>query len=142
MVGAAFTPEKFACAIDLFGPSSLLTFVNSQPPQWNSYAQNLYRSIGDPAEDAMLMMERSPYYRAEEITIPLMVVHGGNDVRVKQSESEQLVEAMREAGIDVEYLLFPNTGHGFSSMAQKKTFYETAEKFLAEHIGGRSRIYD
>ena len=142
LVGAAFTPEKFACAIDLFGPSSLLTFVNSQPPQWNSYAQNLYRSIGDPAEDAMLMMERSPFYKADEISIPLMVVHGGNDVRVKQSESEQLVQAMREAGIDVEYLLFPNTGHGLFNMSDRKTFYEAAEKFLAEHIGGRSRIYD
>ena len=142
LVGAAFTPEKFACAVDLFGPSSLLTLVNSQPPQWSSYSQNLYRSIGDPAEDAMLMMERSPFYSAENISIPLMVVHGGNDVRVKQNESEQLVAAMREAGLDVEYILFPDAGHGFSSLAQNKTFYEAAEKFLATHIGGRSRIDD
>ena len=140
LVGAAFTPEKFACAIDLFGPSSLLTFVNSQPPQWSSYAKNLYRSIGDPAEDAMLMMERSPYYKAAEIPIPLMVVHGGNDIRVTQQESEQLVTAMREAGIDVEYILFPNTGHGFSSEEQVKTFYEAAEKFLGEHLGGRNHV--
>ena len=142
LVSAAFTPDKFACAIDLFGPSSLLTLVSSQPPQWSSYAQNLYRSIGNPSEDAMLMMERSPYYKADQISIPLMVVHGGNDVRVTQQESEQLVTAMREAGIDVEYLLFPDAGHGFSSSAQRKTFYEAAEKFLAENIGGRSRIED
>jgi len=140
LVGAAFTPEKFVCAIDLFGPSSLLTFINSQPPQWNSYAQNLYRSIGDPAEDAMLMMERSPFYKAEEISIPLLVVHGGNDIRVTQQESEQLVTAMRDAGIDVEYILFPDAGHGFSNETQLRTFYEAAEKFLGEHLGGRNRI--
>ncbi len=142
LVGAAFTPEKFACAIDLFGPSSLLTFVSSQPPQWSSYSQNLFRSIGDPATDSELMRERSPYYKATDISIPLMVVHGGNDVRVTQQESEQLVTAMRDAGIDVEYILFPDAGHGFSSYSQLETFYEACERFLAEHIGGRSRVDD
>lgn len=69
-----------------------------------------------------------------------MVVHGGNDIRVTQQESEQLVEAMNDAGIDVEYIFFPNAGHGFSTRYQLETYYEAVEKFLAQHIGGISHI--
>ncbi len=140
LVGAAFTPEYFACAIDMFGPSSLITLVDSQPPQWSSYSQNLYRSIGNPDVDEILMKARSPYYKADEISTPLLVIQGGNDIRVTQEQSEQLVDAMTDAGIDVEYILFPNAGHGFSHESQLKTFYEAAERFLAQHIGGRNRI--
>ncbi|MCK5129082.1 MAG: S9 family peptidase [Clostridiales bacterium] len=138
LVSATKNSDVFACAVDMFGPSSLLTLVSSQPPQWNAYANNLYRSIGDPAKDEAEMIKRSPLYYVEDISIPLLVVQGGNDVRVTPTESEQVVDAMKQAGLPVDYLFFPNAGHGFSSRADVTTFYQKVEEFLAAYIGGRN----
>ena len=137
LICAAFSSDVFQCAVDAFGPSSLLTFVESIPPQWSLAYQDLIRSVGDPETEADLMKERSPLYYAEDIRISLLIAQGENDVRVPQSESDQMVEALEAAGVPVTYMLFRNTGHGFNSNASRQSFYARMERFFAEHLGGR-----
>ncbi|MBT3320363.1 MAG: S9 family peptidase [Clostridia bacterium] len=137
LVCAAFSSDVFKCAVDAFGPSSLLTFVESIPPQWSTSYPDLIRSVGDPETEAEFMAERSPLYFAEDIKIPLLIVQGDNDIRVVQSESDQMVAALEAAGIPVEYIVFKDTGHGFSSIETRNEFYTRMEAFFAEHLGGR-----
>jgi len=96
-----------------------------------------HRRVGNPATDEEFMWSRSPLSRVEEITIPILIAQGANDPRVKQAESEQIVAAMREKGIPYEYLLFEDEGHGFAKPENRLRFYAAAERFLAEHLGGR-----
>lgn len=138
LAGAAFTPDVYACAIDMFGPSSLITLVNSSPSYWEPYMQQMYQSIGNPATDEAFMKSRSPLYAVDSIRIPVLIAQGGNDVRVTPQESEQIVSAMKEQNLDVEYLFFPNAGHGLNTTEDVLTFYSKAEAFLARHIGGRT----
>ncbi len=138
LISAAFSSDIFSCVVDAFGPSSLLTFVESVPPQWSVSYQGLIRSVGDPDTEADFMKERSPLYYADEIEIPLLIAQGENDVRVPQRESDQMVEALKEAGVPVTYMLFPDTGHGFSSDNQRQEFYSGMEQFFAENLGGRT----
>lgn len=138
LVSAAFSSDVFQCAVDAFGPSSLLTFVESLPPQWSTAYQDLIRSIGDPKTESEMMKERSPLYYADDIEIPMLIAQGANDVRVVQQESDQMVEALKKAGVPVKYMLFPNTGHGFNSHAARQKFYSEMEAFFAEYLGGRT----
>jgi dipeptidyl aminopeptidase/acylaminoacyl peptidase len=137
LAGATFTPELFACAVDIVGPSSLITFIETIPPYWTSYLEMLYRRVGNPETDGDLLRSRSPLFNVERIGVPLLIAQGANDPRVKQSESEQIVAAMREKGIDHEYMLFPDEGHGFAKPENRMKFYAAAERFLAKHLGGR-----
>jgi dipeptidyl aminopeptidase/acylaminoacyl peptidase len=137
LVCAAFSSDVFKCAVDAFGPSSLLTFIESIPPQWSVERADLLKAIGDPDKDAEFMKSHSPLYFAEDMKIPLLIAQGENDVRVPQRESDQMVEALRDAGIDVTYMLFENTGHGFGSNQDRMTFYSAMEKFFAENLGGK-----
>ena len=138
LVCAAFSSDVFQCAVDAFGPSSLITLVESIPPQWAVEYQDFIRAVGDPETEEAFMKERSPLYYAEDISIPLMIAQGDNDVRVTQRESDQMVEALNDAGVPVQYLLFENTGHGFSSIETRTEFYTKMEKFFAEYLGGRT----
>ena len=138
LVGAAFTPELFRCAVDIVGPSNLITFIETVPPYWSSYLEMLYHRVGHPITDREFLESRSPLSRAEEIRIPLLIAQGANDPRVKQSESEQIVAALRDKGIDHQYLLFPDEGHGFAKPENRLKFYQVAEGFLAKHLGGRA----
>jgi dipeptidyl aminopeptidase/acylaminoacyl peptidase len=97
-----------------------------------------HRRVGDPAKDADFLWSRSPLSRASSIRIPLLIAQGANDPRVKQAESEQIVAALKDAGIDYEYMLFPDEGHGFAKPENRLRFYAAAEKFLARHLGGRA----
>lgn len=137
LVGATFTPDLFRCAIDLVGPSNLITFIESVPPYWSAYLEMLYRRVGHPERDEDFLRERSPLFRVDAIRIPLLVAQGANDPRVKATESEQIVAALREKGIDHEYLVFEDEGHGFVKPENRLRFYEAAERFLARHLGGR-----
>lgn len=137
LVGAAFTPDVFRCAVDIVGPSNLKTLLESVPPYWKPVIAQLYRRVGDPSKDADFLWSRSPLSRASDIRIPLLIAQGANDPRVKQAESEQIVAALKEAGIDHEYLLFPDEGHGFAKPENRLRFYTAAERFLAKHLGGR-----
>ena len=101
-----------------------------------------WERIGDPRTEEEFLASRSPLLRVDQIQVPLMVVQGANDVRVKQAESEQIVAAMREKGLDVEYILFADEGHGFVRPENRLRFYGRAEAFLANHLGGRHEPAD
>src|SRR6266536_526143 len=137
LVGAAFTPDVFCCAVDIVGPSNLQTLLESIPPYWKPMAAALYRRVGNPETDKEFLWSRSPLSRARDIRIPLLIAQGANDPRVKQAESEQIVAALKEAGIDYEYMLFPDEGHGFAKPENRLKFYAAAERFLARYLGGR-----
>src|SRR5438132_1118481 len=115
LVGATFTPEKFACAIDLFGISNLVTFVNAIPPYWKPWQALWKARMGDYTTEAgrRFLQERSPLNRADRIVRPLLLGQGANDVRVKPAESDQIVAAMRERGVPVTYVFYSDEGHGF-----------------------------
>jgi dipeptidyl aminopeptidase/acylaminoacyl peptidase len=138
LVGAAFTPELFCCAVDIVGPSNLKTLIETIPAYWAPMISQFHRAVGDPAKDADFLWSRSPLSRADNISIPLLIAQGANDPRVKQAESEQIVAALEKAGIDYEYMLFPDEGHGFAKPENRLRFYAAAEKFLAKHLGGRA----
>jgi dipeptidyl aminopeptidase/acylaminoacyl peptidase len=137
LVGAAFTPDVFRCAVDIVGPSNLKTLLETIPPYWAPMIAQLYRRVGNPATDEEFLWSRSPLSRAQDIRIPLLIAQGANDPRVKQAESEQIVAALKDAGIDYEYLLFPDEGHGFAKPENRIKFYTAAERFLARYLGGR-----
>jgi dipeptidyl aminopeptidase/acylaminoacyl peptidase len=137
LVGAAFTPDVFCCAVDIVGPSNLKTLLESVPPYWKPVIAQLYRRVGNPETDEEFLWSRSPLSRASDIRVPLLIAQGANDPRVKQAESEQIVAALTEAGIPHEYMLFPDEGHGFAKPENRITFYTAAERFLATYLGGR-----
>jgi dienelactone hydrolase len=137
LVGAAFTPEVFRCAVDLVGPSNLLTLLGSLPEYWKPMIAHMHRRVGDPGTDADMLWERSPLSRVQDIRIPVLVAQGANDPRVKQAEAEQIVGALRDKGLPHSYLLFDDEGHGLAKPANRERFYAAVEPFLAEHLGGR-----
>ena len=136
LAGAAFTPDLYCCAVDIVGPSNLITLIESVPPYWAPMIAMFHQRVGDPAKDADFLWSRSPLSRAEAIRIPLLIAQGANDPRVKQAESEQIVAALSKAGIDHEYLLFPDEGHGFAKPENRLRFYAEADRFLARYLGG------
>ncbi len=137
LVGAAFTPEVFACSVDIVGPSSIRTLIASIPPYWEPLKQLFFVRVGNPDTEPEFLDSRSPLYKADQIQRPLLIAQGANDPRVKQAESEQIVQALRDRGKEVEYLLFEDEGHGFARPENRLKFYAHAEKFLAKHLGGR-----
>lgn len=137
LVGATFTPDVFCCAVDIVGPSNLITLLNSFPPYWEPLKKLFEKRVG-PASDPDFLMSRSPLSKADQIRIPLLVAQGANDPRVKQAEAEQIVEAARKNGKDVDYMLFEDEGHGFARPENRLKFYAAAEAFLARELGGRA----
>jgi dipeptidyl aminopeptidase/acylaminoacyl peptidase len=139
LVGLTFTPEKFACAIDLFGISNLVTLMNTVPPYWKPWQALWKVRMGDYTTEAgqRFLEERSPLTRVDRITRPLLIGQGANDVRVKPSESEQIVAAMKARGIPVTYVYYSDEGHGFGRPANRRSFTAVVEAFLATHLGGR-----
>lgn len=137
LVGATFTPDLFCCAIDIVGPSNLITLIKAFPPYWSTFLANFYKRVGNPDTEEEFLKSRSPLFKVDQIKIPMLIAQGANDPRVTQAESEQIVEAMKNKGISYEYLLFPDEGHGFAKPENRLKFYAAAEKFLAEHLGGR-----
>ncbi len=139
LVGLAMTPETFACGIDIVGPSNLVTFLESIPPYWQPLVDLWSTRVGNvrTEEGRSMLTERSPLTHAGKITHPLLLAHGANDPRVKQSDSDRIVEIMQGAGIPVTYVIYPDEGHGFSRPENRLSFYAVTEGFLAEHLGGR-----
>jgi len=138
LVGASFTPDVFACSVDIVGPSSIRTLIASIPPYWEPLKQLFYVRVGNPDTEPDFLDSRSPLYMADQIQCPLLIAQGANDPRVKQAESEQIVKALRDRGKEVESLLFEDEGHGFARPENRLRFYAYAEKFLAKHLGGRA----
>ena len=137
--GMTNTPERFACGVDIVGPSNLKTLLDSIPPYWASFFEQFARRVGDPRteEGQALLAERSPLTYVENIREPLLIAQGANDPRVKQAESDQIVAAMTEREIPVTYVLYPDEGHGFAVPQNRLSFFAVSEAFLADCLGGR-----
>ncbi|MGY6552786.1 MAG: alpha/beta fold hydrolase [Erythrobacter sp.] len=140
LAGLTFTPEKFACGVDIVGPSNLETLLGTIPPYWAPLVKIFHERMGDPntKEGLALLRAASPLYKADQITKPLLIAQGANDPRVKQAESDQIVDAMKASGIPVTYVLYPDEGHGFAKPANNIAFFAIAENFLAQCLGGRA----
>jgi dipeptidyl aminopeptidase/acylaminoacyl peptidase len=139
LAGITLFPELFACGIDLVGPSNLITLLESVPPYWKPMMHLFTTRVGDhrTEEGRALLKKHSPLTYVDRIRRPLLIAQGANDPRVKQAESDQIVQAMQERGIPVTYLLYPDEGHGFARPENNLSFYATAEDFLAQCLGGR-----
>jgi dipeptidyl aminopeptidase/acylaminoacyl peptidase len=144
LVGLTITPEIFACGADVFGISNLATFTQSVPQYWKNWMPLWYKYVGnlDDPEDRRRMKTQSPLFRVDQIQRPLLIVQGANDARVKQKESDQIVDVMHKAGKDVEYILFKDEGHSIRNWQNRIIFYRKLEDFLAGHLGGRSAGFD
>ncbi len=143
LVGLTFTPDTFCCGVDIVGPSNLETLLNSIPPYWASYLDVLTRKTGDhrTEEGRAFLKSRSPITFVDRIKKPLLIAQGKHDPRVKQAESDQIVQKMQEKKIPVTYVLYPDEGHGFARPQNRMSFYSVAEHFLAAHLGGRSEPF-
>ncbi len=139
LVGLTFTPDKFACGVDIVGPSNLVTLLKTIPPYWAPAIQLFKDRVGDHLSESgrKELAKRSPLTYVDKIQKPLLIGQGANDPRVKQAESDQIVKAMQEKNIPVTYVLFPDEGHGFARPENRLAFYAIAEAFLARHLGGR-----
>lgn len=133
----AFAPGLFAAGVDIVGPSNLISLLKSIPPHFSSVRSVHYHRVGDPDKDAEFLKSRSPLFSAERIKAPLLVIQGANDPRVKKSESEQMVEALRKVGKQVDYILYENEGHYFLREENRLHLNTAIEGFLAKHLGGR-----
>ncbi len=140
LVGLTFTPDTFACGVDIVGPSSLNTLMKNVPPYWIPILPSLTARVGgDPKteEGRKFLDERSPLSRVDKIKKPLLIGQGANDPRVNQVEADQIVSAMKAKNIPVTYVLYPDEGHGFARPENRLSFYAVSEAFLAEHLGGK-----
>ncbi|MHC4931554.1 MAG: S9 family peptidase [Planctomycetota bacterium] len=133
--GLVKTPELYACGISYVGVSNIFTWLAAFPPYWKPYLEMVHEMVGHPERDAERLRETSPWFHADRIRAPLLVVQGANDPRVKQQESDQMVAALRERGVEVEYLVRENEGHGFLIEENQFDFYRAMETFLAKHLG-------
>ncbi|MBI5246699.1 MAG: S9 family peptidase [Elusimicrobia bacterium] len=134
LAGAAFTPGVYRCAIDVVGPSNLITLIKSIPPYWEPMKRIFDLRVGSVDTEEAFLKERSPLFHIDKIGIPLLIAQGAHDPRVKQAESEQIVAALRAKNKPVEYLLYPDEGHGFAKPSNRLDFYAKAEAFLALHL--------
>jgi dipeptidyl aminopeptidase/acylaminoacyl peptidase len=139
LVGLTFTPDVFACGVDIVGPSNLVTLLNTIPPYWAPMIETFTKRVGDHRTDEgkSLLNQRSPLTFVDRIKKPLLIGQGANDPRVKQSEADQIVKAMKDKNIPVTYVLYPDEGHGFARPENRMSFNAVAEAFLAQHLGGR-----
>lgn len=140
LAGLTFTPEKFACGVDIVGPSNLNTLLKTIPPYWEAGKVQFYKRMGDPTtpEGQALLRERSPLFSADKIRRPLLIGQGANDPRVNVAESQQIVDALKAKNIPVTYVVFPDEGHGFARPQNNIAFNAVAENFLAKCLGGRA----
>ncbi|WP_299191503.1 S9 family peptidase [uncultured Erythrobacter sp.] len=140
LAGLAFTPEVFACGVDIVGPSNLETLLETIPPYWAPMVKIFHERMGNPnTEEGLAMLKAaSPLYKADQIIKPLLIGQGANDPRVKQSESDQIVGAMKSANIPVTYVLYPDEGHGFARPVNSISFFAITENFLAECLNSRA----
>ena len=138
LAGVTFTPDLFAASIAYVPISSIFTLIESIPPQWESQRRMFYERVGNPAYDYERLRATSPVYHVDRITTPLFIAHGANDVRTTLVESVQIVQALYDIGVDVEFMVRWDEGHGFINQQNRLEFYAVMEAFFAEHLGGRT----
>lgn len=134
LAGITYTPDLYACAIDYVGVSNLLTFMQTIPPYWKPMLEMMYEQVGDPVRDREILEACSPALHADRIVAPLFIAQGANDPRVNKAESDQMVAALRARGVEVEYMVKENEGHGFHNQENRFDFYRAMERFLARHL--------
>jgi dipeptidyl aminopeptidase/acylaminoacyl peptidase len=140
LVGLTFTPDTFACGVDIVGPSNLLTLINSLPEYWKPFIENMKLKLGgdhQTEEGREILKAKSPLFYADRIKKPLLIGQGANDPRVKQAESDQIVNKLKSHNIPVIYALYPDEGHGFARPENRLSFFAIAEGFFAKYLGGR-----
>lgn len=139
LAGVTFTPELYKAAVAVVAPSNLNTLLATIPPYWEAGRRQLYARMADPTteEGKKQLVKQSPLSHVDKIKTPLMIVQGANDPRVKKAEADQIVVAMREKGIPVEYICAPDEGHGFARPVNNMAYLAASEKFMAKHLGGR-----
>ncbi|WP_243324149.1 alpha/beta fold hydrolase [Geothrix sp. SG200] len=139
LAGVAFTPDLYAAAVSIVGPSNLLTLLETIPPYWEAGRIVFHERMGNPntPEGKKQLERQSPLNSAAKIHTPLMVIQGANDPRVKKAESDQIVIALRDRGFPVEYLCAPDEGHGFARPVNNQAMFAAAETFLAKYLKGR-----
>ncbi|HMP60543.1 MAG TPA: S9 family peptidase, partial [Gemmatales bacterium] len=138
LVGLTFTPDVFRCGVDIVGPSSIPTLLRSIPPYWAPMRAMFAKRVGDVETEEEFLKSRSPLYRVHQIKAPLLIGQGANDPRVKQAESDQIVSALRAENKPVQYVVYPDEGHGFARPENRLHFFAITEAFLAEFLGGRA----
>lgn len=134
LCGLTQHPELYACGVDYVGISNMFTFMNTIPPYWEPYLDMMHEMVGDPVKDSLLFIKYSPLFHVDRITAPVMIVQGANDPRVNKNESDQMVKALRDRGLEVEYMVKDNEGHGFSNEENRMEFYTALEAFLEKHL--------
>ena len=135
LAGLAFTPDLYAAGVDYVGVSNLITFMKSVPPYWKPFLEMMAEMVGDMEKDEAMLKAASPVFSADKIKAPLLIAQGAKDPRVAKAESDQMVEAMKKRGVEVEYIVKDNEGHGFGNEENRFEFYEAMERFLKKHIG-------
>lgn len=138
LVGLTYTPDEFTCGVDIVGPSNLVTLLKTIPPYWAPMKALFDKRVGNLEKEEDFLRARSPLFKAGSITKPLLIGQGANDPRVKQAESDQIVKAMRDNQKPVEYILFPDEGHGFARPENNLRFFAATEGFLEKYMGGRA----
>jgi dipeptidyl aminopeptidase/acylaminoacyl peptidase len=134
LAAMTYRPEEFACGVDLYGPANWVRTLENIPPYWESFREALYQEMGDPATDKERLHRISPVFHADKIRHPLMVLQGANDPRVLQQESDEIVAAVKKNSVPVEYVVFPDEGHGFQSKANRTTAYTSILAFLDKYL--------
>jgi dipeptidyl aminopeptidase/acylaminoacyl peptidase len=134
LAGVAYTPDLYAAAVDYVGVANLFTFMNTIPPYWKPQLPKFYDMVGNPVGDKDRFTATSPVFHADRIRTPLFVAQGARDPRVNKAESDQMVEALRKRGVEVQYMVKDNEGHGFRNEENQFEFYEAMEKFFALHL--------
>ena len=136
LAGLAYTPELYACGVDYVGVSNLFSFMGTIPPYWEPYKKMMYEMVGNPEDpaDSTMLKAASPVFHADKIVQPLFIAQGAQDPRVNKDESDQMVAAMKERGVEVEYLVKDNEGHGFRNEENRFEFYGAMENFLSKHL--------
>jgi dipeptidyl aminopeptidase/acylaminoacyl peptidase len=136
LAGVTFTPDLYAAAVDYVGVANLFTFMETIPPYWRPYLTMMHEMVGDPEKDGELLNAASPAFHADKIKTPLFIAQGANDPRVNKNESDQMVDALRKRGIEVQYMVKNNEGHGFHNEENQFDFYGAMEAFLRKYLGG------
>jgi dipeptidyl aminopeptidase/acylaminoacyl peptidase len=134
LAGITFTPDLYAAAVDYVGVSNIFTLLNTIPPYWESQRKMFYERVGDPVKDKDLLTKVSPVFHADKIKTPLFVAQGANDPRVNKAESDQIVDALKKRGINVQYMVKDNEGHGFANQENRFDFYKAMEEFFEKHL--------
>ncbi len=137
LAGLAFTPDLYACGVDIVGLSNVKTFIESFPPYWEPIKRRWLRRIGDVVNNDDFNQKISPFFHVQDIRAPLIIAHGEQDPRVKIQESEQIVAQMRKRKLDVTFVVYQDEGHGLGRFENRLDFFGRAEEFLAKHLGGR-----